>query len=55
MSFARMDEPVGMGRKNEVRENVQMADGYGNARGPPPAYEVDREDTLGRPWWDVRA
>lgn len=54
MSFARLDEGLGRG-KNGLRSDVQMMDGFGTPRGPPPAYKVDREDTLARPWWDVRA
>lgn len=53
LSLVSMDG--NFGRKNEFRADVQMADGYRSSRGPPPAYTVDREDTLARPWWDFKS
>jgi hypothetical protein len=55
MSFTRLGDR-NEGRKNNYAEGVQMADDYGRPiSGPPPAYMMDRPDTLRRPWWDVRA
>ncbi|KAL3422875.1 putative endo-1,3(4)-beta-glucanase [Phlyctema vagabunda] len=36
-------------------DNIHMADhsAYKHSA-PPPTYEVDKEDTLAPPWWDVR-
>jgi hypothetical protein len=48
MSFATLGEMIGR-RKNGVNSHINMMD----SRGAPPAYKVDRDDTLGHPWWNV--
>ena len=50
MSFARMEDPVEMVWENQARGGVN-----GIPSGPPPAYTVDKEDTLARPWWHVKS
>jgi hypothetical protein len=55
MSFARLGEGNDR-RKDLSNQGVQMTDDYGRPMsGPPPAYMLDRPDTLSRPWWDVKA
>lgn len=41
-----------MGRRNE---HFQLEDDYGTPLAPPPKYQLDREDTLARPWYDVKS
>jgi len=48
MSFATLREMTGRGGGNgyQPQDNIQM--------GAPPAYKVDREDSLAPRWWDIR-
>ena len=50
MSFARIEDPFEMASENQARGDVN-----GIPSGPPPAYTVDKEDTLGRPWWHIKS
>lgn len=40
--------------KNSANAHVQMTDDYGRSVGPPPAYKLDREDTLHHPWYNFK-
>lgn len=54
MSFNTLGDMVGR-RKNSANDQVRLADDYGTPMGAPPKYQVDREDTLGKPWYNVKS
>src|SRR4051794_9417358 len=54
MSFATLGEMAGR-RKNNAYEDIQVADDFGQPRGAPTAYKIDRDDTLAPRWYDVRS
>jgi len=49
MSFATIGDMAGR-RKENVNENITMADDHGGLRAPP----FDREDSLSHPWYSVK-
>ena len=51
MSFATIEDMAGR-RKNNYSEDISMV--HGGPMGPPPAYKLDREDSLAPHWWDYR-
>jgi hypothetical protein len=54
MSFNTLSEMVGR-RKNTANDHIRLADDYGQPMGAPPKYTLDREDTLGKPWYNVKS
>lgn len=53
MSFATLGKMVSR-IKGGGNQQINMADTSGRPMGPPPAYKVDRDDTLGHPWWNAK-
>jgi hypothetical protein len=49
MSFATTGEIIGSGKKNAYTEDSHLVN-----NGPPPAYKINKEDTLAPRWWDMR-
>lgn len=53
MSFATIRDMAGRA-KNGGHSNIQMTDSYGRPMGSPPAYKLDRDDTLNHPWYNLK-